>query len=298
MMVRSKCAYDGCNVTSTRRIKENGYCDNHQDEATADPILQRLIKSESDNAALKEEVDNLKSVLKTVCGEVITLYKHLNTVSSNVNRSNYQSDEQEQYGRFESWRINELDELPLKRDANGNEKDDEDCKETAILAAELVGVSLKKEDIQRAHRVGKRRKPTAKNPNPSPRQVIVKLKDSDQRTSIVLNKRKLQENAKKEGVAAFQKAYIAEDLTPFRSKLLWYAKNKCDGKFIKCHTRNGRIKAKLASNPDKKEWITISNPDDFHAHNIDIDIDALNKGMKKFQIMKDFNVPVFSYNFD
>ena len=101
MMVRSKCAYDGCNVTSTRRIKENGYCDNHQDEATADPILQRLIKSESDNAALKEEVDNLKSVLKTVCGEVITLYKHLNTVSSNVNRSNYQSDEQEQYGRFE-----------------------------------------------------------------------------------------------------------------------------------------------------------------------------------------------------
>ena len=297
-MTRNKCAFEGCNVTSTRRIKDNGYCENHQNDAAADPILQRLILSENDNAFLKGEVASLKSILKRVCGEFATVYKHLNSVNSNVNRSHYQSDEQEQYGRFESWRLNDMDELPVKTNSKGYEIDDEDCKETAIEAAGLVGVTLKKEDIQRAHRVGKRRKPTKKNPNPSPRQIIVKLKDSDQRTNIILNKKKLQENAEEKGKVKFSKAYIAEDLTPFRSKLLWYAKKMCDGKFTKCHTRNGKIKAKLTSNPNAKEWITIANPDDFHAHNIDVDIDTINQGMKKFKIMKCFDAPVFEYDFD
>ena len=188
--------------------------------------------------------------------------------------------------------------MPLKHDTKGNEIDEEDCKETAIETANLVGITLKREDIQRAHRVGKRRKPTAKNPNPSPRQVIVKLKDSDQRTNIILSKKKLQENAAKEENGKFSNAYIAEDLTPFRSKLLWYTKKQCNGKFIKCHTRNGRIKAKLASNPNAKEWVTICDPDDFHKHNIDIDIDVINQGMKKFKIMKPFDAPVFSYDFE
>ena len=100
------------------------------------------------------------------------------------------------------------------------------------------------------------------------------------------------------GLSKFSKAYIAEDLTPWRSKLLWYAKKKCGNKYVKCHTRNGKIKAKLVSNPDSKEWITISNPDDFHAHNIDIDIDAINEGMKKYKVMKVFAAPTIPCNFN
>ena len=301
MMTRNRCSFEGCNVTSARRIKENGYCDNHQNEANNDPLLQRLVEVEKENGTLREEVKLFKNILKTVCTELTNVYKHLNTVCSTVNCANYTSDEQEQYGRFESWRLNDHDEAPLISDEKGHLKDDEDCKETAIQAAELVGVTLTKDDIQRAHRVGRRRKPTAKNPNPAPRQLIVKLKDSDKRTNIILKKRSLQENAMKREVAKFSKAYIAEDLTPWRSKLLWYAKKKCDNKFVKCHTRNGKIKAKLASNPDSKEWLTIANPDDFFTHlgtGTSLDIDALNNGMRKYKIMKSFAIPDLSFDLE
>ena len=76
-----------------------------------------------------------------------------------------------------------------------------------------------------------------------------------------------------------------------RSKLLWYAKNKCNGKFINCHTRNGRIRAQLA---DGDKWVTISNPDDFYNHVDFIDLDIINKGLKKIQILKDIELPNLS----
>ena len=215
-----------------------------------------------------------------------------------MNSANYASDELEQYGRFESWRLNDYDEAPLKTDGKGDAKDDVDCKEIAVQEAKLVGVRIEK---GRHPMVGKRRKPTKNNPNPSPRQVIVKLKDSDKRRSIILKKRSLHEKAAGQGITKFSKAYIAEDLTPWRSKLLWYAKKKCNNKFVKCHTRNGKIKAKLASNPDSRDWITISNPDDFFKHlgtGTPIDIDALNDGMKKYKILKSFAIPDLSFDFD
>ena len=273
------CAYAGCGVTSARKIYENGYCSNHQDAARSNKTCQRLDALETQN---KELVEHLKKANYTI----VELYKHLNMVIGAVNRSNYQNDELEQYGRKEAFRVIDTPELPVQFDANGKIVDKEDCKSVAIEAAKLVGVELEKGHIQRAHRIGKRRLPTKQNPNPKARQLIVKLKDSDQRMSVILNKKKLQDEAKKRGVDKFYDAYIAEDLTPMRSKLLWYAKNRCDGKFKTCHTKDGRIKAKLASNSDSTGWITISNPDDFHAHGIDIDHKEMNKGMRKFQILK------------
>ena len=78
-MTRNRCSFEGCNVTSARRIKENGYCDNHQDEANDDPLLQRLVKAENENVALRNDVNFLKSTLNTVCTELTNLYKHVNT---------------------------------------------------------------------------------------------------------------------------------------------------------------------------------------------------------------------------
>ena len=87
------------------------------------------------------------------------------------------------------------------------------------------------------------------------RQIICKLKCFKKRSKIIFNKKSL---CTKEG---FQDCFISEDLTPFRSKLLWYAKKKCDGKFVKVHTRDGLIKAKLKTAPDAKDWITLKSPD-------------------------------------
>ena len=103
-----------------------------------------------------------------------------------------------------------------------------------------------------------------------------------------MNKKKLKTNASKNKCTKLENAFIVEDLTPLRSKLLWYAKNKCNGKFKNCHTRSGRITAQLAENDN---WVTMSNPDDFYKHVDSIDLDVINNGLRKIQILKDVALP-------
>ena len=43
----------------------------------------------------------------------------------------------------------------------------------------------------------------------------------------------------------FINSFITENLTPFRAKLLWYVKKKCDGRFVNVHTRDGTLKHSL-----------------------------------------------------
>ena len=45
----------------------------------------------------------------------------------------------------------------------------------------------------------------------------------------------------------FKNAFITEDLTPLRSKLLNYMKNDCEGKLFFCHTCNSRIRRKKSA---------------------------------------------------
>ena len=92
-------------------------------------------------------------------------------------------------------------------------------------------------------------------------------------------------------------AFIVEDLTQLRAKLLWYAKRKCDNKFTKCHTINGKILAQKDGNTDRK-WINLSTPDHFHAHGVDVDIDIINNGLKKGKVLKCFEFEPLSHLLD
>ncbi len=114
------------------------------------------------------------------------------------------------------------------------------------------------------------------------------MKDYGTRQSIITQKKKLQDNAKENNSDRFKKAFTVEDLTQLRSKLLWYAKNRCDGKFLKCHTKEGRILAQKVGNLKPDEWISLSSPDEFHAHGVDIDIDVINNGLKRIKVLKPF----------
>ena len=285
-----KCQRAGCNA---KKGVINGYCRQHHGNSNGNEAeLHQTV------ADLVSENTNLKHHLKKATDAITNLYQHFNHLISAVNNSAYQSDEQEQYGRKEAFRVVDLPELPLKFDENGKIKDDEDCKAVAVEAAKLVGVTITKKDIQRAHRIGQRRVPANNQPPPKPRQLIVKLKDYSNRTSIVIKKKGLQDAAANAGVNKFSNAYIAEDLTPMRSKLLWYVKNHCNDKFYKCHTREGRIKAHIKgkSVSESSSWITLSSPNDLHKHMDTIDIDLLNKGMKKFKILKDIPVPNLNFS--
>ena len=59
-------------------------------------------------------------------------------------------------------------------------------------------------------------------------------------------------------------------------------KNECNGKFVLCHTYNGRIRMKRSAREQgvmtdggKDEgtgnWIVISSPDDLFRHDVDVD---------------------------
>ena len=223
-----KCLHMECSVTSQRRIQSDGYCEKHSVE-----MANQQFDAKAEIEILKAENATLRNALKEATGEIINLNARLNHQNSNINASNYERDAIEQYGRLESWRMIDVDEKPIEYDADGNIIDDEDCAELAIKAAKLIGVTLDRKGIQRCHRIGRRRSPRmvkGKLSTPKPRQVILKLKDYDKRMEIMMKKRALQEKAAEEKCDELNKAFIVEDLTPLRSKLLWYCKNKCGGK--------------------------------------------------------------------
>ena len=135
-----------------------------------------------------------------------------------------------------------------------------------------MNIDLKSCDIQRTHRLGKKKKIA----DAKPRQVIVQFLSYKKRNKFLKAKSRLRDNKH------FPDAFITEDITPLRSKLLHYVKNECSGKFILYHTINGRIrikksakyKGKIGNNEKDEEigdWITISTPDDLFKHNIGID---------------------------
>ena len=121
-----------------------------------------------------------------------------------MNVANFERDELEQYGQKESFRIINVPELPLEFDNKGRIAEKEDSAKLVIEAARLMDIEIKKSDIQRVHRVGRRKKPAIQNAgqvvNPKPRQIIVRMKDYSQRQSVLKAKKSLQENATKNGM--------------------------------------------------------------------------------------------------
>ena len=283
----AKCKASRCEVTSLKKLRSDGFCDKHKNLAPLPAIesdltlVQRVADLEAENAAMK-------TALKAALQAIDNIHAHMNSQGSSINTANYERDALEQYGRRESERLVDVDEEPLKLDTNGNIIDNEDCVQLAIEAAAVLDVTLVKEDIQRAHRVGRRKKPSVDKDGrmftPKPRQIIVKLKDYGKRQSMIKNKRKFKENAEIKNAKKFKNGFIVEDLTPLRSKLLWYAKHQCNDKFKNCHTKNGQI---LAQTSESDKWVDLSTPDHFHKHGIDVDIDIINKGLRKMQILKE-----------
>ena len=101
-----------------------------------------------------------------------------------------------------------------------------------VEPAEKLDIKIESYDIQRAHRLGRKRLPMAK-----PCPIIVRFVKYKHQNDILFSKSKLKNcnNGK------FNNAFITEDLTPLRSKLLNYVKSDCDGKFVLCHTQNKKV---------------------------------------------------------
>ena len=124
-------------------------------------------------------------------------------------------DDLEQYNRGENLKLYGISE-------KCNHKDDGE--DTLSQIAEVLDIKLDDFDIQRAHRLGTKRK----SPNPELCPVISYKK----RKEFMYSKANLKDMIK------FKEAFIVEDLTPSRAKLINYVKKERNDEFVLGHTYN------------------------------------------------------------
>ena len=194
-----------------------------------------------------------------------------------VNTTFFKVDELEQYGRQENIRILGVAERTDERD---------DGEEVVTNVAKALNVELNPElDIQRVHRLGKKKK----GPKAKPRPVIVRFASYRKRMEFMYKKSKLEVQPN------FNGAYLMKDLTSLRAKMLKYVKEVGKNKFVLFHTINEKIcmkrsawEAGTITNNERDtgtgNWLTIDSPDDLFKYGMNIDFDKLNYTPLKFKI--------------
>lgn len=213
---------------------------------------------------LVDEIRGLKTELEQCRNELDQVKIENAKLKQATNLNIFKLDELEQYGRRENLRIYGIPE-------NSGENDDGES--VLMSLADTLSISLTKNDVQRVHRLGQKRN--------KPRPIIARFVNYQKRNEFFLAKSKLKETSN------FKRAFITEDLTLLRSKLFHYVKNECQGKFVMCHTWNGKIrmkkskkKAGLYLDPEEKDvgignWLVIASPDDLFQYDVDIDLKKL-----------------------
>ena len=241
-------------------------------------LRNRLSNLESSQAKLKKKNEKLTSLLKASLTEQESLRKETNFLRTQMKCTNYHCDSINQYGRKENADLIDVEE-------KDNEKE-EDVISAVVDRANYVlsqsekykDIKVDASDIQRAHRVGKPRTDD-ENGRKKPRKIICRFKSYKLRQRIMFSKKNLKKHPQ------YKDSFFTENLTPFRSKLLWYLKHKCGGKLVNLHTRDGDIKCqKKDANGIDDDWYTIRNPDDAFKLNVDIDLSDFNEKYFKFQV--------------
>ena len=233
---------------------------------------------------VSDSLGTYQTVLKKAVEIIDKQARHICALNSQINITNYRLDAQNQYNRRESMRA-----LKLNPAVNGSDA----VKIMMDIAEEIeakatnkdgtkVKINLTEDQIQRCHFLSDKKD-----------KVICKFIPYKTRMKILLNKRII--NGAKTG--KFKDVFITEDLTPMRSRLIWYMKEKCTTKFTKLHTRNGVIRVKKeGQDSDSDPWLRISNPDELFPHLDDDDVfdwKLFNKDLHDFKLLPDIPEPDF-----
>ena len=247
----------------TRGKSNNSSCSFNEEDRE---LLQNINKTMKD---LKEEIKSLRDELNKSKKDLKMTQSENQRLKQALNLTNFKLDELEQYGRRENIRIHNISE---------SENENDDGADVLFKVADALKIELDERDIQRVHRIGAKK--TSKNAKPRP--VIARFVSFQKRNQFLFEKSKLK------GSRYLSNAFITEDLTPLRSKLLNYIKYECNDEFVLCHSYNGKIRMKKSSIKaglplDKNgkdqgtgKWLTVSSIDDLFKYNVDIDFEKLN----------------------
>ena len=177
----------------------------------------------------KNELEKNQAKFKQTKAENEALKNIVNSTRQGTNIYAYKQDDLEMYGQKENLRILGKAEVPASSRDDGKEK-------ITKLATEL-GINLQARDLQRAHRLGKKKVSGAAKPHP----IIVHFMSYKKRQEFMLAKAKLRD------MEGYARVFIAEDLTQLRAKFLKYVKNDCNEDFVCCYTMNSRICTKKSA---------------------------------------------------
>lgn len=298
-----KCTYPDCNrkkgvsdgrcrthrgVQLSPPLSPDGQIRNDSIKKSFDHLNETVARLQKENLALNEQVGELQEFAKNqvnlnkeVVKENLALKTEINELRTKVNVANFNNDSVEQYTRRENIRLHDVPESDTETDNDVLKAIIDRANYALSKSPFFKDTTVQASDIQRAHRVGeKKQQAPGSNTPPKPRKIICRFKSWSLRQKVIKSKKALK------GSPTYNGSFITEDLTQYKSKLLWYMKNHCDGKFIKCHTRNGEIHAQLKDNEDGK-WHIIKSPDDLFKHGVDnVDYKLLNDSYIRFTVLK------------
>ena len=253
-------------------------------------LRNRISSLESSNSSLKAKQKKLYNVAKEILDQNKALWKEVNFLRSKGNSTNYHCDAVEQYGRKENSDWHEIIEKENETEKDVIDAVVERANYVLSKSTRFSNTTVDASDIQRCHRVGKKKESQDPNTPPKPRKIICRFKSYKLRQKIILSKKHLKSSPN------YSNCFITENLTPFRAKLLWYVKNKCDGRFVNAHTRNGNINVQLCeAHGEDDKWYIIKSPEDLFSHGINVDLKCINEKYLSFQVHAQLDVvPIFN----
>ena len=221
---------------------------------------QQLSEINESMESLITRISELNNEFSTLREELIKVKNENCQLKQIINLRIYKTNASEQYGRRKNLQIHGILES-----ADNND----DSENILFQIATILKIKLDVYDLQMARRIGKERKY-------KPRPVIVRFVNYKKRNEFMFQKSKPKDNQ------VFPKAFITENLTLLRAKLLNYVKNHCEKKFALCHTINGNIRMKKSVECDYEsstsekdqgieDWLVTSTPADLFKLDIDVD---------------------------
>ena len=162
---------------------------------------KNLIEVNNTMKLLLQEIQEIKNELSESKEKLKKLQHENGVLKQAMNLSVTKMYELEQYGRRENIRIHGV------REKNGNKDDGE---EVLLDLAKQLKIELNPNDVQRVHRLGKKRSTMSARPRP----VIARCVNYKKRNEFIYAKSKLKD------LESYTNAFITDDLTPLRSKLL------------------------------------------------------------------------------
>lgn len=186
-------------------------------------LEEKILNLESEKMKLQEEV----SVLRRTNGD---LFKQMNNHSKQMASMSRAQNDIEQQGRKWNLRVFNVAEA----DSDQTESASDCTKKVCKVFSTMVGVPVTEDDIEVAHRTGKRL-PERQGQTRKCRPVIVRFLSRKKKDEVLAHRRRLKGNR--------QKISISEDLTYLNYKLLTEAKNH--SATLDAWSTNGKIIAKL-----------------------------------------------------